>query len=102
MAKSIYQIEFHPEAIREVRESIEWYRQRNEEIAGEFRTLVQSAEELVQRSPESWAVYLLETRGFRFQKFPFALVYIIRDERIYFVALAHTKRKPGYWRDRLE
>jgi hypothetical protein len=31
MAKSIYQIEFHPETIREIRESIEWYRQRNEE-----------------------------------------------------------------------
>ncbi len=102
MARSNYEIEFHPEAIREVRETIEWYRQRSNEVATDFRTLVKSAEELVQRSPESWAVYLLETRGFRFQKFPFVLVYVIRGQQIFIVALAHTKRKPGYWRERLE
>ena len=63
--------------------------------------LVKSAEELVERSPESWAPYLLETRGFRFQKFPFVLVYVIRGTMVFIVALAHTKRKPGYWRERL-
>lgn len=102
MAKSNYRIEFHPEAIREIRESIEWYRERNEATATEFRALVQAAEELVQRSPEAWAVYALDTRGFRFQKFPFVLVYAIRGETIFLVALAHTRRKPGYWRDRLK
>lgn len=101
MAKSNYQIEFHPEAIRETREAIAWYRERNEESAAEFRALVKSAEELIERSPESWAAYLLETRGFRFQRFPFVLVYVIRDKTIFVVALAHTKRKPGYWRERL-
>ncbi len=44
MAKSDYRIEFHPEAIRETREAIQWYRQRNKETAAEFRTLVKSAE----------------------------------------------------------
>ncbi len=102
MAKSNYQIEFHPEAIREIRETIEWYRVRNADVADEFRTLVKSAEALIERSPESWATYMLETRGFRFQKFPFVFVYIIRNEKVFVIALAHTKRTPGYWRDRLE
>ena len=48
MAKSTYEIEYHPEAIREIREAIEWYRQRDEGVASEFRTLIKSAEELVQ------------------------------------------------------
>lgn len=52
MAKRTYQIEFHPETIRETHEAIEWYRQRNVEAANEFRSLVKSAEELVVRSPE--------------------------------------------------
>lgn len=100
MAKLNYEIEFHPEAIREIREAVQWYRERNDEVATEFRNLVESAEELVQRSPESWATYLSETRGFRFQKFPFVLAYVIRGQQVFIVALAHTKRKPGYWRDR--
>lgn len=102
MANSTYEIEFHPDAIREIREAIEWYRQRDKGVATEFRTLIKSAEELVQRSPESWAAYLLETHGFRFHKFPFVLVYVIRAQRVVIVALAHTKRKPGYWRERID
>ncbi|QDT07402.1 Plasmid stabilization system protein [Rubripirellula lacrimiformis] len=102
MAKRNFQTEFHPEAIREIRESIQWYRDRNEQAADAFRSLVQAAESLIERSPESCAPYLHETLGYRFQKYPFVLAYILREDRIYFVALAHTRRKPGYWRDRLE
>jgi hypothetical protein len=47
MAKRNYQNEFHPEAIREIRESIQWYRDRNELAADELRSLVQSAESLM-------------------------------------------------------
>jgi len=102
MAKSNYKIEFHPEAIRETREAIQWCRQRDENVASEFRALLKSAVELVSRFPESWSEYLVDARGFRFQKFPFVLVYIIRGERIIVVALAHSKGKPGFWRERLD
>lgn len=53
MAKRNYQTEFHPETIREIRESIQWYRDRNEPTADELRLLVESAESLIERSPES-------------------------------------------------
>ena len=70
MAKRTYQTEFHPEAIREIRKAIQWYRDRNEQAADQLRSLVQSAESLIERSPESCASYLHDTRGYRFQKFP--------------------------------
>ena len=101
MAKRTYRIEYHPEAIREIRESIHWYRDRNEAVADELRSAVESAESLIQRSPKSCAPYVHDTRGYRFQKFPFVLAYVVRDDQIFFVALAHTSRRPGYWRDRV-
>lgn len=33
MAKLNYEIEFHPEAIREIREAVQWYRERSDEVA---------------------------------------------------------------------
>jgi hypothetical protein len=48
MAKSNDRIEFHPETIREIRESIRWCCERKEATAAEFRTLVQAAEEFIQ------------------------------------------------------
>lgn len=101
MAKRNYQTEFHPEAIREIRESIQWYSDRSEQAAAELRSLVQLAEALIEQSPESCAHYLHDTLGYRFKKYPFVLAYIFQDDRIYFLAFAHTHRKPGYWRDRL-
>lgn len=101
MAKPRYQIEFHPEAIREIRDAIAWYRERDERAGEALRTLIASAEEMVRRSPEAWATYFHGAHGFRLRRFPFVLAYVIRGRTILVVALAHTSLKPGYWRDRL-
>ena len=102
MAKPKFQIEFHPAAIREIRDAIAWYRDRDDRAGSELRTLITAAEELVQRSPEAWAAYFHGTRGFRFQKYPFVLAYVIRGGTVFVVALAHTSLEPGYWRERLD
>jgi hypothetical protein len=36
------------------------------------------------------------------RRFPFGLLYAIETERIVIVAVAHLKRRPGYWKDRIE
>lgn len=101
MAKSNYEIELHPAAIREIREAIQWYHERDLRKAAELRELIASAEELVERAPEAWAEYFHGARGFRLRKFPFVLVYVVRNDTIVIVALAHTRLRPGYWLERL-
>ncbi len=32
--------------------------------------------------------------------FPFSLVYVVRGEILFVVAVAHQSRRPGYWRGR--
>lgn len=96
------ELEYHPDASDEVAEAFSWYARIDPEVGQQFKLEFEHAEQLVQRSPESWATYLLETRGFRFQKFPFVLSCVIRGQQVFIVALAHTTRKPGYWRERLE
>jgi len=40
-------------------------------------------------------------RQWLFTRFPFALVYrIVSDDSLHVLAVAHYKRKPGYWRSR--
>jgi hypothetical protein len=34
--------------------------------------------------------------------FPYSIVYRVESSRVLVVAGAHTSRRPGYWRDRLE
>jgi len=40
-------------------------------------------------------------RRFPLNDFPFFLIYRERDDHLEIVALAHTSRKPYYWRGRL-
>lgn len=42
-------------------------------------------------------------RGFRrllLRRFPISVVYVDRDDEIVIVAIAHQRRRPGYWRER--
>ena len=34
-------------------------------------------------------------------KFPYRVVYFVADELVIVLAVAHEKRRPGYWRDRV-
>ena len=95
------ELEYHPEASDEVAQAFAWYSEVDPEVGGRFKVELDRAERLVQRSPETWGPYLHDTRGYRFRGFPFVMAYIIREDRIIVIAIAHTRRKPGYWRDRL-
>jgi hypothetical protein len=51
-------------------------------------------------APQQGSPYLHGTRRFVLQRFPFSTVYLMLVQG-YIVAIAHHKRKPGYWRRRL-
>jgi toxin ParE1/3/4 len=101
MAKRRPIFDFHPEAILEAREALEWYEKRSRDAALKFKSQLRRAEDSVTRHPRSWMPYLLGTRCFKLEHFPYALVYIEREDRIIGIAVAHLKRRPGYWRKRL-
>jgi toxin ParE2 len=40
-------------------------------------------------------------RKFRLRKFQYNLIFVIDDHEVIVVAVAHHRRRPGYWRGRL-
>jgi plasmid stabilization system protein ParE len=92
---------FHPEARDEFREAARWYRARDLRASSDFRIAVSSAIREIAESPQRWAKYLHGTRRFVMQRFPFSVVYLDDPELITIIAIAHGKRKPGYWKSRI-
>ncbi len=80
--------------------AFEWYQERNESAAGLFLTELDLAIERITETPERWPLYLRGTRRFLLRRFPFAVVYRQVAETIQIVAVAHGRRKPGYWKER--
>jgi plasmid stabilization system protein ParE len=99
MASSLFR--FHPEARDEFREAVRWYRARDRRASSELRVKVSSAIRVIAGTPQRWPKYLYGTRRFVMQRFPFSVVYLDDPELVTVIAVAHSKRKPGYWRDRL-
>ena len=67
-----------------------------------FRSTVQKAVELVSFFPDAGPRYLYGTRRVVMTDYPYLLVYRVRGDILQVIAIAHTSRRPGYWRDRLD
>ncbi len=91
---------FHPEAAAEYAEAYQWYVERGDDIAAAFAEEISRALRLVRQTPERWPRYSARHRRILVRRFPYSVVYLTTPERIWIVAVAHARRRPGYWRAR--
>jgi len=82
-------------------DAIGWYRSRSPSVAAEFRVTVSDVIRHIVKAPERWPKYLHGTRRFVLHRFPFSIVYLDDPDAVSIVAVAHSKRKPGYWKTRI-
>jgi toxin ParE1/3/4 len=92
--------EFHHEATAEYAAAFDWYLERSPDAAMRFDAEVDRALAQIIAAPQRWAAGTHSTRRFLLRQFPFTLIYRERASTIQIVAVAHTSRKPGYWKER--
>ncbi len=91
----------HDDARAEYIESYVWYHERGPHIAEAFEREVEHAIAALYEFPDRWPVYIGKWRRILLRRFPFGIVYGVMGNQIVIVAIMHTKRKPGYWKDRM-
>jgi plasmid stabilization system protein ParE len=94
-------VRYHPEARAEFLQEVEYLAAISARLAEHYDRAVHTAEEQAANTPESWPKYKHRTRRVIDRRFNFSMVYLHNENEIYVVAIAPTKRKPGYWRLRL-
>lgn len=92
---------FHPEAREDFRDAIRWYRARSTIASVEFRTSASGAIRRIVEAPQRWPKYLHGTRRFVVHRFPLSIIYLADPDMVTIIAVAHSKRKPGYWKNRV-
>jgi plasmid stabilization system protein ParE len=93
--------EFHPEASDEAIEAYAWYFERDAHAAVAFDSELDRSLMRALDFPESGSPSFHGTRAMRVSKFPFQLIYRPSGPVLRVFAVAHTSRRPGYWRGRL-
>ncbi len=94
--------QFHPEAIEDIRQAVAWYRKESDSVADRFKAELRHAELRITSTPQTWPDYLLGTKRYVIKKYPYSLVDVQRSDKIIILAVAHSRRKPGYWDGRKE
>jgi plasmid stabilization system protein ParE len=89
---------FHPEAIEEALSAREWYEERSLSASVAFMADLDAAVASISDAPERWPLFLYGTRRYPFRRFPYFLVYRDNGDVVQVVAVAHARRRPGYWR----
>lgn len=94
---------FHRAAREEVRAATLWYRERSADAARDFAAAVRCAIEGMRVHPDAWPAWRsqAEVRHRVLRRFPFSIVYVLERDVVIVLAVAHHRRRPGYWLDRL-
>jgi plasmid stabilization system protein ParE len=93
-------VEFHEKASLEYEAALEWYLERSVLAASKFAAALSRAMDMIVDAPDRWPAGSHGTRRFLLQRFPFAIVYRELPAAIQVLAIAHARRKPGYWKQR--
>ena len=91
----------HPEAREELLAAIDYYTDAEPGLGMAFYTEIESAIELIEGYPDFWTEIGGGIRRCLVRRFPYAILYTRETSRIFIYAIMHTKREPGYWRNRL-
>jgi plasmid stabilization system protein ParE len=91
---------WHPAAVLDAEEARNWYAARSPLAARAFLRSLEAAIDAVAEAPARWPSASHGCRRYIFtNQFPFTLIYRDADP-VQIVAVAHQKRRPGYWRKR--
>jgi len=92
---------FHSEATAELEDAAFFYEQRRTGLGTALLEEVHHAVALIQEFPSIGAPYKKTAfRQFVLGRFPYIVFYLEMADDLWVAAVAHGRRRPGYWRHR--
>jgi toxin ParE2 len=88
-------------AEQEIDEAVSYYNGQVAGLGDAFLLEAIAAIERIRQFPDAWHPLGENVRRCRLRRFPYGLIYHADESGVLVVAVAHTHRRPEYWRDRL-
>ena len=93
---------FRSEAAHELATDVRYYDDKYAGRGQRFAGAVDRTLALITEIPLAFPIlYEPDIRSAKVTRFPYRIVYVVIDANIDVLVVAHSKRRPGYWRDRL-
>jgi hypothetical protein len=89
-------------ARQEFDEAFEYYESRQRGLGEDLRKAVREQVQKIASHPDAWILIRPGIRKCLGSRFPYDVIYQKQYEVILILALAHRKRRPLYWQDRIK
>ena len=94
------------EATEELHSAVQWYEGRRTGLGGEFLAEVHRVLQTIQEhpafgTPAPGVPEKLGARRVPVRRFPYSIAFVELESEVRILAIAHHRRRPGYWLDRL-
>jgi plasmid stabilization system protein ParE len=93
-------VRFHDAARAELIEETRHYARISPRLGERLADEIEKAIRLASEFPEVGSPHKHGTRRVFPRKFPFSIVYVVRESEVYVIAVAPFSRMPGYWHGR--
>ena len=95
-----YRLSIWDEAETELLDAIEWYNAEREGLGDQLLLEVQRTFRLVEQGPMRFQRVQGALRRAAVHRFPFSVIFRLRDEAIEILAIIHQSRHPSRWQER--
>jgi plasmid stabilization system protein ParE len=96
-------VQFLEPAAQEFYEAIAFYNIQRQGLGQEFAKVIEDTIERIKQNPEAWTTVSSSKRARRCLacRFPYWVIYQIRQDMLLIVGVWHQRRKPKTWQERL-
>lgn len=91
----------HPQAETEIEEAFDRYRQISVELGRDFLVRFEAALAIIRNNPNQGGFLRPPVRRVLLKRFPYAVIYLVKSDEVFLVAVPHKRRRPFYWQTRL-
>jgi plasmid stabilization system protein ParE len=94
---------FRDEVAAEVQAAIDFYTVDSPAAAANFESEFRRVLQFIKTHPELGSPTLRGARRRRLQQgYPYSVIYLIKPDHVYIIAVSHSSQEWGYWLDRME
>jgi len=90
-----YIVIIRPEAEDDLKEAFSWYEEKRIGLGYDYLLQVDAGLSFIARNPNIHPIEYKGTRKHIIKRFPYKIIYIIKEEQIIVIAVIHGKRSPA-------
>ena len=97
-----YKVIIGPEAEVDLKEAFSWYEDKRTGLGYDFLLRIDAGINFINRNPEIHPIEYKRTRKHLIKRFPYKIIYFVKEEKIIILAVIHGNRRPDLIKKRMD